>query len=265
MESQVKSKSIVAIAMAFSCAGIASASVINSAVSTSVTGFNGTGSTTLGSGSISLQSGIGDEGAILGTIGTNAAIRGKYTTQAMAGVGSHGGALYLVNVVVGSIKKTGPFAASFNQVVVNSGYTFGGSAMSSATIGFGVGGNGLRFNDFGGANQLYIETGIPEDGLTAYSMKLGPNGEVRNTQTPSNELVYASIAADGSAGFSVNFSTASLWLQGSDVGSLFGGNLAAFDIYGWSSNFVVEVAAVPAPGAIALLGLAGLAGRRRRN
>jgi len=51
----------------------------------------------------------------------------------------------------------------------------------------------------------------------------------------------------------------------SDVSSLFGGNLGANQIRGFSSGFFVEVVKVPAPGAMALMAVAGLAIRRRRR
>jgi hypothetical protein len=85
------------------------------------------------------------------------------------------------------------------------------------------------------------------------------------TGIPSLMSTYATVAADGSVGFSTAFNVASLWVNPTDVSSLFNGNLAEYEIRGFNSSFFVEVIEVPAPGALALLGAAGLAGRRRRG
>jgi MYXO-CTERM domain-containing protein len=97
-------------------------------------------------------------------------------------------------------------------------------------------------------------------------MRVDPNFEPQGvTGLPSAMSTYASIAADGSVGFSTSFNVSSLWVNPTDVSSFFNGNLAEYQVRGFNSSFFVEVVAVPAPGAVALFGLAGLAGRRRRR
>jgi MYXO-CTERM domain-containing protein len=241
------------------------AAVVASSVTASVNLASGSGSAYYSAG-INKAGAPRDTGTLIGQFGTNAQIRGKWTAQMVgtAGSGAHGGNVYAIGVTIGSIIKVGPFAQSFTQPIVDVGNTIGGAAITSATVGFGAAGGGLRFDDFGGANQLYIDNSGTY-GDASYSMRTDPNFSGGVTPNPSLQPTFASVASDGSVGFLAQFNVNSLWDTGVDVSQFFGGNLAAGQIRGFSNGFFVEVAAVPAPGAMALLGVAGLAGSRRRR
>jgi len=243
----------------------AQAAVIVNPVAASVT-FGGAGGSLNYSGNINIQSGIGDTGALLGQFGTNAQIRGRWSAQMVggAGAGANGGNVYAVAVQIGSIIKIGPFAQTYTQAILQPTDQIGGSAITNASIGFGVGGGGLKFDDFGGLNQIIIDN-TGGFGDAAYSMRVDPNFEPFGvTGVPSLMSSYASIAGDGSVGFATSFNASSLWVNPTDVSSFFNGNLNEYQVRGFNSSFFVEVVQVPAPGAMALLGLAGIVGRRRR-
>lgn len=243
----------------------ANAAVIANPVLASVN-FTGGSASQSYSASINRAGGIGDTGTLIGQFGTNAQIRGKWTATLVggAGTGTNGGNVYAVSVVIGSIIKIGPFAQNYTQPIINTGETLGGVTITGASLGFGVGGGGLRFDDFGGANQAIIDnTGLYGD--ASYIMRCDPNFSPGVTGNPALMNTFASVAADGSVGFSTSYSVSSLYENGFDVSSFFGGDLTAGQIRGFSSNFFVEVVQVPAPGAAAVLAIAGLAGGRRRR
>lgn len=246
-------------------AASADAAVIASSVLSSVN-FTGSGASQSYSAAINRQTGIGDTGALLGTYGTNAEIRGKWTATMVgaAGTGANGGNVYAVSVVIGSIIRIGPVAQNYTQPILSVGDTLGGTTVTGATIGFGEGGGGLRFDDFGSANLAIIDnTGLYGD--ASYIMRCDPNFSPGVTANPALMTTYASVAADGSVGFRTSYSVSSLFESGFDVSSSFGGDLTAGQIRGFSSNFFVEIVAVPAPSAMALLATVGLAGTRRRR
>lgn len=252
-----------AAALAALAAGTAGAAVNNTAVST----YLSLNSTTVGSAAILRNSGIGDIGTYMGQVGTNSAIRGKYSAQMVgtAGSGAHGGNVYAVTVTIGSIAVgPGPFANAYRSDIVGFGETLNGQLISSASIGFGAGSGGITFNDFGGANQIYIDNSGTY-GDANYVMKIDPNWVGDVTNSPALWPTFAQINSDGSVGFSTAFSANALYQQGTDVSWYFSGNMASDGIRGFNSAFFVEVAAVPGPGAIAMIGLAGLAGGRRRR
>ena len=244
----------------------AHAAVTTSLVQSSVN-FTGTGANQAFSAMINRNSGIGDIGTFMGQFGTNAAIRGKFTAQMVgpAGSGNNGGNVYSISVIIGSIIKIGPFAQNFTQPVVTAGDTIDGVTITGASISFGAGGGGLAFDDFGGANQILIDnSGLYGD--ASYLMRVDPDFAPFGVTGPTSLMpTYATIAADGTVGFATSFDVNSLWVTDSDVSSLFGGNLAANQIRGFSSGFFVEVVQVPAPGAMGLLAFAGLPARRRRR
>jgi hypothetical protein len=243
----------------------AQAGVIANPVTASVT-LAGSGGSVNYTNAINRQINIGDTGTVIGTFGTNADIRGRWSAQMVgaAGSGANGGNVYAIAVQIGSSKRIGPFARDYQDAVLLPTDQIGGSVITNASLGFGVGGGGLKFDDFGGVNQILIDnTGTFGD--AAYSMRTDPNfAGFGVTGVPSLMSTYASIAADGSVGFATSFDVSSLWVNPDNVSSLFNGNLAEWEVRGFNSSFFVEVVAVPAPGAMALLGLAGLAGRRRR-
>ena len=255
------------------CAAVAAASVLPTAhaavttnnVSTSLT-FTGTGGSQNYSAAIKRQVGIADTGTLMGQFGTNTAIRGRFSAQAVgaAGAGANGGNVYAINVQIGSILQVGPFAQTYTQPILTATDRIGGSAITGASIGFGVGGGGLRFDDFGGANQILIDnSGLYGD--ANYRMRVDPNFEPNGISgLPSLMGTYASIAADGSVGFLTSFDVSALYVGIADVSALFNGNLAENQVRGFNSSFFVEVVAVPAPGAVALFGIVGVVGRRRR-
>lgn len=256
----------VVVTSAAALASSAQATVVVNPVSASVS-FSGTGGSLNYSAAISKQASIGDTGTLIGQYGTNAAIRGRWSAQAVggAGAGAHGGNVYAITVQVGSSKKIGPFARDYQDAVLFAGDGIGGASITSASIGFGVGGGGLSFDDFGGANQILIDNS-GSFGDAVYSMRTDPNfAPFGVTGVPGLMSTYATVAADGTVGFSTSFNASSLWAAPDDISALFGGNLTANEIRGFNSSFFVEVVAVPAPGAMALLGLAGLAGRRRQR
>ena len=240
------------------------AAVIPTNVAASVL-FSGAGGSLSYGANINRQSGIGDIGTLMGQYGSNPTIRGRWSAQMVgsAGAGANGGNVYAIAVQIGSIRQVGPFAQTYTQAIINPTDFIGGSAITGASIGFGVGGGGLTFDDFGGNNRILIDnTGAFGDAV--YSMRIDPNFEPQGvTGIPSLMSTYATIAADGSVGFSTTFNVASLWVNPTDVSSFFNGNLAEYEIRGFNSSFFVEVIEVPAPGALALLGAAGLVGRRR--
>jgi hypothetical protein len=255
----------IVVAASAAIAGSAQAGVISNPVTASVA-FGGAGGSVNYTNAINKQINIGDTGTIIGTFGTNASIRGRWSAQLVGGegAGANGGNVYAIAVQIGSSKKIGPFARDYLDAVLFPTDQIGGSAITNASIGFGVGGGGLRFDDFGGVNQILIDnTGTFGD--AAYSMRTDPNfAGFGVTGVPSLMSTYATIAADGSVGFATSFDVSSLWVNQDNVSSLFNGNLAEWEVRGFNSSFFVEVVAVPAPGAAALLGLAGLMGRRRR-
>jgi hypothetical protein len=261
----MRSSILVAAIAAGSLASLASAAVVTTNVASSLT-LSGAGGSQTYSASINRQAGLSDTGTFMGQFGSNAAVRGRWSAQAVgaAGSGTNGGNVYAIAVQIGSIVVSGPFAQTYTQAILQPTDLLGGSLITGASLGFGVGGGGLLFNDFGGANQILIDnSGLYGDAF--YSMRVDPNFEPQGvTGLPSAMSTYASIAADGSVGFSTSFNVSSLWVNPTDVSSFFNGNLAEYQVRGFNSSFFVEVVAVPAPGAIALLGLAGLAGRRRR-
>ena len=247
--------------------GAASAAVIVSNVNSSVTLGNSSATQTV-SAAISAQVGISGTGTALGTFGSAPAItRGFYRVQAMAGTGAHGGNLYAVTVILGAIKKIGPFAQTYKDPIVTDSYTVGGSAATYADIAFGNGGGGLMFDDFGvGTTRMYVDS---LNGDAGYSMKCDPYGTYGTafevTGPTTNNPLAAFVNADGTVGMSIRWDVNNLWQMGSNVGSFFEGNLGFFAISGFSNTFVVEAAnAVPAPSAFALVGLAGFVSRRRR-
>jgi hypothetical protein len=256
----------VAAASVGAVASSALAGVIANPVAASLQ-FSGTGGSLSYGANINRQSGIADIGTLMGQYGSNPTIRGRWSAQQVggAGAGANGGNVYAIAVQIGSIRQVGPFAQTYTQAIINPTDFIGGSAITGASIGFGVGGGGLTFDDFGGNNRIVVDnTGAFGDAV--YSMRIDPNFEPQGvTGIPSLMSTYATIAADGSVGFSTAFNVASLWVNPTDVSSLFNGNLAEYEIRGFNSSFFVEVIEVPAPGALTLLGAAGLAGRRRRR
>lgn len=256
------------------CAAVAAASFVSLAnaavtvtnVAASVT-LSGAGGSLDYTASINRQAGIADIGTLMGQYGANPAIRGRWSAQLVggAGGGANGGNVYAITVQIGSIRQIGPFAQTYTQAVLLPTDQIGGAAITNAAIGFGAGGGGLVFDDFGGANQILIDnSGFYGD--AAYSMRTDPNfAGLGVTADPSLMSTYATVAADGSVGFVTSFNVASLFAGAADVGSLFNGNLTEYEVRGFNSSFFVEVVAVPAPGAVALFGLVGLAGRRRRR
>ena len=256
----------VAAASVGAVASSALAGVIANPVAASLQ-FSGTGGSLSYGANINRQSGIADIGTLMGQYGSNPTIRGRWSAQMVgsAGAGANGGNIYAIAVQIGSIRQVGPFAQTYTQAIINPTDFIGGSAITGASIGFGVGGGGLRFDDFGGNNRIVVDnTGAFGDAV--YSMRIDPNFEPQGvTGIPSLMSTYATIAADGSVGFSTTFNVASLWVNPTDVSSFFNGNLAEYQIRGFNSSFFVEVIEVPAPGALALLGAAGLAGGRRRR
>lgn len=256
---------LCAAVAAVSLVSFAGAAVVVNPVNASVS-FSGTGGSLDYSAAISKQLNIGDIGTVIGQYGTNAAIRGRWSAQLVGGegAGAHGGNVYAIAVQIGSCKKIGPFARDYQDAVLLAGDGIGNAVITNASIGFGVGGGGLRFDDFGGANQILIDNS-GSFGDAAYSMRTDPNfAGFGVTGVPGLMNTYATVAADGSVGFSTTFNVSSLWVAPDDVSALFNGNLTEWEVRGFNSSFFVEVVSVPAPGAIALLGLAGLAARRRR-
>lgn len=247
-------------------AASASAGVIASTVATSVL-FSGTGGSVNYGAGINRQGGLADTGTLIGQFGTNTPIRGRWTAQAVggAGAGANGGNVYAVTVQIGSILQVGPFAQTYTQPVINPTDRIGGGVIDFASIGFGVGGGGLRFDDFGGNNQILIDnTGTFGD--ANYRMRVDPNFEPNGISgLPSLMSTYATIASDGSVGFATTFSVSSLYVGVTDVSSFFAGNLAEYQIRGFNSSFFVEVVQVPAPGALAVLGAATFVGRGRQR
>jgi MYXO-CTERM domain-containing protein len=250
--------------LAVAIAPIAGAAVIASSVATSLSLGNSVGSSVF-AGTSSKSAGLTDMGTLLGTLGTNAGVRTLYQVNAVgaAGSGSHGGNVYAVTVTVGSITPGFRGWQSFyKSPIALSTDTISGAAISSATVSFGAGGGGLAFNDFGvGTTALAMET---SQGNGDAAMKSNPSNfgyDPNASQYPS----AGSINADGTLGFSLTYNASSLWNLGSNVSSDYAGNLAAYDINGFATTMYVEAyAPAPAPGAIALVGLAGLASRRRR-
>lgn len=246
----------------------ASAAVIVSNVNSSVTLGNSIATQSV-SAAISAQVGIAGTGTLLGSFGASQSVRGFYRVQATGtpGSGAHGGNLYAVTVVLGAIKKVGPFARLYQDPVVTSDFTVGGAAASFANIGFGNGGGGLMFDDFGvGTTKMYIDSFNSEAG---FSMKCDPYATYGSafevTGPTTNNPTAAFVNADGTVGMSLQWNVNNLWQQGTDVSSFFEGNLAFFAISGFANTFIVEAAnAVPAPSAFALVGLAGFVSRRRR-
>jgi hypothetical protein len=258
----------VVVLTALAASAAASAAVIVSNVSSSVTMGNSSATQSV-SAAISAQVGISGLGTSLGTFGSApAATRGFYRVQALgaAGSGAHGGNLYTITVVLGAIKKVGPFAQTYKDPIVQSAYTVGGSAASYADLAFGAGSGGLKFDDFGaGTTRMYVDSLNDNAGFSMNCDPYGTSGVAfQVTGATTNRPEAAFVNADGSVGFSTRWNSNNLWQQGTNVSSFFSGNLAAFDISGFGSTFVVEAAnAVPAPGAIALVGLAGFVKRRR--
>ncbi|MEI7657691.1 MAG: PEP-CTERM sorting domain-containing protein [Phycisphaerae bacterium] len=256
-------KTLITIVAAL--AGVAHASVIPSAVGTFLTlgGASG-GSQTVASGTSNKQVGIADIGSLLGNFGA-ADIRSNYDVSALSSVGPRGGNEYLVTVRVGSIRRQGPFARFYDRSIINPGATLGnGATIASATISFGAGSGGLRFDDFGAATVAYVDNSNSTSDLN-YAMKINDGGFVSDIQNgPTVDLLAAVNNADGSVGFSITYNANSLFNFGFDASSAFGGDLAAFPINGFASQFVVEV--VPAPSTGLALGLgAAVACRRRRR
>lgn len=255
-------KTLITIVAAL--AGLAHANVVPSAVGTSVVlgGASG-GSQTIASGTSNLQVGIGDIGGLLGNFGA-ADIRSNYSVSPLSSVGPRGGNEYLVTVRVGSIRRQGPFARFYTQSIINPGATLGnGATITSATIKFGAGAGGLRFDDFGAATMAYVDNSNSTGDIN-YAMKIDDGGFVSDIQNgPTVDLLAAVTNPDGSVGFSITYNANSLFNFGSDASSAFGGDLAAFPINGFASQFVVEV--VPAPSTGLAMGLGALAACRRRR
>ena len=256
---------VVASVLSGSVASLASAGVISNPVNASVQ-FSGTGGSVNYAAAINRQVGISDTGTFMGQFGSNVAIRGRWTAQLIGGTGAgaNGGNVYSINVQIGSIIQQGPFAQTYTQPVILPTDTIGGSAITLASLGFGVGGGGLRFDDFGGANQILIDNS-GAFGDPNFIMRLDPNFESYVTGNPSLMSTYATVAVDGSVGFATSFDVSQLFLGITDVSSFFNGNLAEYQIRGFNSGFFVEVVQVPGPGGLTLLAFAGLAGRRRRG
>jgi MYXO-CTERM domain-containing protein len=266
MRSPLPTAAAVAAGSLVSFASIAGAAVTTTNVAATVT-LSGTGGSQSFSAAIKRQSGIADTGTLMGQFGANTPIKGRWSAQLVggAGGGANGGNVYAITVQMGSILQVGPFAQTYTQPIALSTDLIGGSVVTGASIGFGVGGGGLVFDDFGGANQILIDnSGLYGD--ANYNMRVDPNFEPNGILgNPSLMNTYATVAADGSVGFITSFNVSSLYVGIADVSALFNGNLAENQIRGFNSSFFVEVVSVPAPGAVALFGLAGLAGRRRRR
>lgn len=255
-------KTVIAIVAA--CAGLAHANVIPSNVGTSLVLGNATGATqTVGSGLSNKQVGIADIGGLLGNFGS-ANIRSNYSVSMLPNLGPNGGPEYLVTVRVGSIRKVGPFARFYDQTIIDVGSTVSGATITSATVSFGSGSDGLRFDDFGPATSLIIDNSNSSGDLN-YAMRIDDGGFPTDIQAYANvtDIAAAAVNADGSVGFSITYNANSLYNFGTPVGSIFGGDLAAFPIRGFASQFVVEV--VPAPSTGLALGLGVVAMRRRRR
>lgn len=264
MRSPLLTCAAVAAGSVASFTSIVQAAVVTTNVSSTVT-LSGSGGSQSFAAAIKRQSGIADTGTLMGQFGGNSPIRGRWSAQAVgaAGSGANGGNVYAITVQMGSILQVGPFAQTYTQPIALSTDLIGGGVVTGASIGFGVGGGGLVFDDFGGANQLLIDnSGLYGD--PNFRMRIDPNFEPNGISgNPSLMSTYATVAADGTVGFLTSFNASSLYIGIDDVSSFFNGNLAENQIRGFNSSFFVEVVAVPAPGAFALLGLAGLAGRRR--
>jgi MYXO-CTERM domain-containing protein len=262
MRSPLLTATAVAAGSLVSFASIAGAAVTTTNVASTVT-LSGTGGSQSFSAAIKRQSGIADTGTLMGQFGANTPIKGRWSAQLVGG--ANGGNVYAITVQMGSILQVGPFAQTYTQPIALSTDLIGGSVVTGASIGFGVGGGGLVFDDFGGANQILIDnSGLYGD--ANYNMRVDPNFEPNGISgDPSLMNTYATVAADGSVGFITSFNVSSLYIGIDNVSSFFNGNLAENQIRGFNSSFFVEVVSVPAPGAVALFGLAGLAGRRRRR
>lgn len=256
---------LCAAVAAVSLVSFAGAAVVVNPVNASVS-FSGTGGSLDYSAAISKQLNIGDIGTVIGQYGTNAAIRGRWSAQLVGGegAGAHGGNVYAIAVQIGSCKKIGPFARDYQDAVLFAGDGIGNAVITNASIGFGVGGGGLRFDDFGGANQILIDNS-GAFGDANYVMRMDPNFEQYVTGNPSLMPSYATVAADGSVGFATSFDVSQLFVGITDVSSFFNGNLAEYQIRGFNSAFFIEVVQVPGPGGLALIAAAGLVGRRRRG
>jgi hypothetical protein len=254
-------KTVIAIVAA--CAGLAQANVIASNVGTSlVLGGASGGSQTVASGTSNKQVGIADIGTLLGNFGS-ADIRSNYAVNTLPDLGPNGGTEYLVTVRVGSIRKIGPFARFYDQTVINTGATLsGGATITSATVSFGNGSNGLRFDDFGAATSLIIDNSNSSGNIN-FAMRIDDGTATDIQSTLARTLSAASVNADGSVGFSIRYDVDSLLHFGTPVSEFFGGDLAAFPIHGFANQFVVEV--VPAPSTGLALGLGAVAMRRRRR
>jgi hypothetical protein len=261
MRSPLLTAAAVAAGSLVSFASIAGAAVTTTNVASTVT-LSGSGGSQSFSAAIKRQSGIADTGTLMGQFGANTPIKGRWSAQLVGG--ANGGNVYAITVQMGSILQVGPFAQTYTQPIALSADLIGGGVVTGASIGFGVGGGGLVFDDFGGANQILIDnSGFYGD--ANYNMRVDPNFEPNGILgNPSLMNTYAAVAADGSVGFITSFNVSSLYIGPDNVSSFFNGNLAENQIRGFNSSFFVEVVSVPAPGALALFGLAGLAGRRRR-
>ena len=244
-------------------AGLAHASVIPSAVNTSLVLGNSSGGTqTVASGTSIVQSGIADLGSLLGNFGA-ADIRTTYSVSTLPSVGPRGGAEYLVTVRVGSIRLQGPFARYYDRSIINPGATVGGATITTATVSFGAGSGGLLFDDFGAATTAYIDNSNSTGDIN-YAMKIDDGGFVSDIQNgPTVDLFAAVKNPDGSVGFSITYNVNSLFNFGSDASSFFAGDLTTFPINGFASQFVVEV--VPAPSTGLAMGLGALVACRRRR
>jgi len=250
------------IALLAACAGLAHAGVIPSTPSTSLALGNASGAwQTIASGTSNQQAGIADIGTYLGNFGY-ADIRSNYQVSSIPDAGPNGGNMYLVTVRVGSIRKVGPFARFYDQTIIDFGATVSGATITGATVSFGMGSNGLLFDDFGAATSLIIDSSN-STGYTNYAMKINDGVPTDIHTNYSSELAAAVVNPDGSVGFSINYNVSQLFNMGTNVSEFFNGDLAAFPINGFANQFVVEVIPAPTTGLAFGLGIAAMRRRRR--
>ncbi len=114
------------------------------------------------------------------------------------------------------------------------------------------------WNDAGGWNQACVVGNPSSIGPIGYQNSSPPNNQGRVGNSPSGGTGFAAVPTGG-----VRLGQFIL-SQGDTVNRTYNLRLAYNDGAGGGVQFVETTFSLPAPGAIALLGLAGLAGRRRR-